>query len=126
VKRKRAWGDFSTGGSRGIRESHEYVRKGGAAARMMLTQAAANQWKVPVAEAAAKLPVPQDVKLKDPKEWKLIGKPIKRLDTADKVVGKTVYGIDVKLPGLLNAAIKASPVFGGKVKSLDAAKVEGM
>ena len=150
VKRKRAWGDFSTGGSRGIRESHEYVRKGGAAARMMLTQAAANQWKVPVAEcsaansvvthgptkrrvrygqvaeAAAKLPVPQDVKLKDPKEWKLIGKPVKRLDTADKVVGKTVYGIDVKLPGLLNAAIKDCPVFGGKVKSFDAAKVEGM
>jgi isoquinoline 1-oxidoreductase beta subunit len=150
VKRKRAWGDFSTGGSRGIRESHEYVRKGGAAARMMLVQAAANQWKVPVAEcsaansvvthaptkrrvrygqvaeAAAKLPVPQDVKLKDPKEWKLIGKPIKRLDTADKVVGKTVYGIDVKLPGLLNAAIKDCPVFGGKVKSFDAAKVEGM
>jgi isoquinoline 1-oxidoreductase beta subunit len=150
VKRKRAWGDFSTGGSRGIRESHEYVRKGGAAARMMLTQAAANQWKVPVAECsaansvithgptkrrlrygqvaetAAKLPVPQDVKLKDPKEWKLIGKPVKRLDTADKVVGKTVYGIDVKLPGLLNAAIKDCPVFGGKVKSFDAAKVEGM
>jgi isoquinoline 1-oxidoreductase beta subunit len=150
VKRKRAWGDFSTGGSRGIRESHEYVRKGGAAARMMLVQAAANQWKVPVAECsaansvithgpskrklrygqvaerAAKLPVPQDVKLKDPKEWKLIGKPIKRLDTADKVVGKTVYGIDVKLPGLLNAAIKDCPVFGGKVKSFDAAKVEGM
>jgi len=150
VRRKRAWGDFSTGGSRGIRESHEYVRKGGAAARMMLVQAAANQWKVPaaectaansvvthgptkrrlrygqVAEAAAKLPVPQEVKLKDPKDWKLIGKPIKRLDTADKVVGKTVYGIDVKLPGLLNAAIKECPVFGGKVKSFDAAKVEGM
>jgi isoquinoline 1-oxidoreductase beta subunit len=150
VKRKRAWGDFSTGGSRGIRESHEYVRKGGAAARMMLTQAAANQWKVPVAEcsaansvvthgptkrrvrygqvaeAAAKLPVPQDVKLKDPKEWKLIGKPIKRLDTADKVNGKMVYGADLKLPGMLNAAIKACPVFGGKVKSFDAAKVEGM
>ena len=150
VKRKRAWGDFATGGSRGIRESHEYVRKGGAAARLMLTQAAANQWKVPVAEcsaansvvthgptkrrlrygqvaeAAAKLPVPQDVKLKDPKEWKLIGKPIKRLDTADKVVGKMVYGIDIKQPGLLNAAIKACPVFRGKVKSFDAAKVEGM
>ncbi|MFL5003372.1 MAG: molybdopterin cofactor-binding domain-containing protein, partial [Xanthobacteraceae bacterium] len=150
VRRKRAWGDFSTGGSRGIRESHEYVRKGGAAARMMLTQAAANQWKVPVAEcsaansvvthgptkrrvrygqvaeAAAKLPVPQDVKLKDPKEWKLIGKPVKRLDTADKVNGKMVYGADLKLPGMLNAAIKACPVFGGKVKSFDAAKVEGM
>ena len=53
VKRKRAWGDFSTGGSRGIRESHEYVRKGGAAARMMLVQAAANQWKVPAAECSA-------------------------------------------------------------------------
>jgi isoquinoline 1-oxidoreductase beta subunit len=150
VKRKRAWGDFSTGGSRGIRESHEYVRKGGAAARMMLTQAAANQWKVPVAEcsaansvvthgptkrrlrygqvaeAAARLEVPKDVPLKDPKQWKLAGKPVKRLDTADKVVGKTVYGIDLKMPGLLNAAIKDCPVFGGKVKSFDAAKGEGM
>jgi isoquinoline 1-oxidoreductase beta subunit len=150
VKRKRAWGDFSTGGSRGIRESHEYVRKGGAAARMMLTQAAANQWKVPVAEcsaansvithgptkrrlrygqvaeAAARLEVPKDVPLKDPKQWKLVGKPVKRLDTADKVNGKMVYGADLKLPGMLNAAIKACPVFGGKVKSFDAAKVEGM
>jgi len=150
VKRKRAWGDFSTGGSRGIRESHEYVRKGGAAARMMLTQAAANQWKVPVAEcsaansvvthgptkrrlrygqvaeAAARLEVPKDVPLKDPKQWKLAGKPVKRLDTADKVNGKMVYGADLKLPGMLNAAIKACPVFGGKVKSFDAAKVEGM
>jgi isoquinoline 1-oxidoreductase subunit beta len=150
VKRKRAWGDFSTGGSRGIRESHEYVRKGGAAARMMLTQAAANQWKVPVAEcsaansvithgptkrrlrygqvaeAAARLEVPKDVPLKDPKQWKLVGKPVKRLDTADKVNGKMIYGSDLKLPGMLNAAIKACPVFGGKVKSFDAAKVEGM
>ena len=150
VKRKRAWGDFATGGSRGIRESHEYVRKGGAAARMMLTQAAANQWKVPVAEcsaansvithgptkrrlrygqvaeAAARLEVPKDVPLKDPKQWKLVGKPVKRLDTADKVNGKMVYGSDLKLPGMLNAAIKACPVFGGKVKSFDAAKVEDM
>jgi isoquinoline 1-oxidoreductase beta subunit len=150
VKRKRAWGDFSTGGSRGIRESHEYVRKGGAAARMMLTQAAANQWNVPVAEctaansvithgpskrkitygkvaeAAARLEVPKDVKVKDPKDWKLVGKPVKRLDTRDKVNGKMVYGIDLKMPGMLNAAIKDCPVFGGKVKSFDAAKVEGM
>src|SRR6267142_802928 len=150
VKRKRAWGDFATGGSRGIRESHEYVRKGGAAARMMLTQAAANQWKVPVAEcsaansvithgpskrkttygkvaeAAARLEVPKDVKVKDPKDWKLVGKPVKRLDTRDKVNGKMVYGIDLKMPGMLNAAIKDCPVFGGKVKSFDAAKVEGM
>ena len=105
LKRKRVWGDFSTGGSRGIRTSHDYVRKGGATARVMLVQAAANQWKVPasecvaansvithkpsgrkttygkVAEAAARLEPPKDVKLKDPKEWKLIGKPVKRLDT---------------------------------------------
>ncbi|MDB5602608.1 MAG: aldehyde dehydrogenase [Xanthobacteraceae bacterium] len=150
VARKRAWGDYSTGGSRGIRESHEYVRKGGATARMMLIQAAANEWKVPaaecsvinstithkgsgrtttygkVAEAAAKIEPPTDVKLKDPKDWKLIGKGVLRLDTADKVNGKQVYGADLKLPGMLNAAIKACPVFGGKLKSYDEAKVAGM
>jgi isoquinoline 1-oxidoreductase beta subunit len=149
VARKRAWGSYSTGGSRGIRESHEYVRQGGASARMMLLQAAANEWKVPVeqcsaansvisgpgnrkttfgkvAEAASKLPVPEKPKLKDPKDWKVAGKPMKRLDTADKVTGKQVYGFDLKLPGMLNAAIKESPVFGGKVKSFDAAKVTGM
>ncbi len=150
VKRKRAWGDFSTGGSRGIRKSHEYVRKGGAAARMMLLQAAANEWKVPVsecsaanstithkasnrtttfgkvAEAAAKLDVPKEIALKDPKDWKIAGKPLKRLDTPDKVIGKTQYGADFTLPGMLNAAIKACPVHGGKLKSIDAAKVEGM
>jgi isoquinoline 1-oxidoreductase beta subunit len=149
VARKRAWGAFSSTGSRSIRESQEYVRQGGAAARTMLIQAAANEWKVPasecsasnsaithtsgkkttygkVAEAAAKLEVPKDVKLKDPKDWKIAGKPLKRLDTADKVVGKMEYGIDVKLPGMLNASIKACPVFGGKVKSFDAAKAEKM
>jgi isoquinoline 1-oxidoreductase beta subunit len=150
VKRNNVWGSFSTGGSRGIRTSHEYVRKGGAAARMMLIQAAANQWNVPasectaadsvishgpskrtlkfgqVAEAASKLPVPTEVPLKDPSTWKIAGKPVKRLDTVDKVVGKQVYGIDLKLPGMLNATIKESPVFGGKVKSYDAAKVTGM
>jgi isoquinoline 1-oxidoreductase beta subunit len=150
VKRKRVWGDFSTGGSRGIRTSHEYVRKGGAAARMMLVQAAANQWGVPasectaansvithkaskrsttygkVAEAAAKLEAPKDVPLKNPKEWKVIGKPVKRLDTRDKVTGKQVYGFDLKLPGMLNAAIKECPVFGGKVKSFDGARVASM
>jgi isoquinoline 1-oxidoreductase beta subunit len=150
VARKRAWGDFSTGGSRGIRTSQEYVRKGGATARMMLVQAAANGWKVPVAEctaansvithtpsgktttygkvveAAAKLEPPADVKLKDPKDWKIAGKGIKRLDTEDKTTGKMIYGIDVKLPGMLNAAIKDCPVFGGKLKSFDEAKVVGM
>jgi isoquinoline 1-oxidoreductase subunit beta len=150
VARKRVWGDFSTGGSRGIRTSTDYVRKGGATARIMLIQAAANEWKVPasectaansvithtpsgrtttygkVAEAAARIAPPTDVKLKDPKDWTIVGKGVKRLDTADKTTGKMIYGIDVKLPGMLNAAIKACPVFGGKVKSYDEAKIAGM
>ncbi len=150
VARKRVWGDFSTGGSRGIRSSQDYVRKGGATARVMLIQAAAEAWKVPasectvansvithapsgktttygkVAEAAAKLTPPADVKLKDPKDWKLIGKGVKRLDTAEKTTGTMIYGIDVKLPGMLNAAIKDCPVFGGKLKSFDEAKITGM
>src|SRR5216684_1883365 len=70
--------------------------------------------------------LPAEVKLKDPKDWTIAGKPLKRLDTADKLTGKQLYGIDVKLPGMLNAAIKACPVFGGKVKSFDAAKTAGM
>jgi isoquinoline 1-oxidoreductase beta subunit len=149
LARNRVWGNYSTGGSRGIRESQDYVRKGGAAARMMLVQAAANEWKVPVAEcraansvithaptgrtttygkvaaAAGKLqaPAPASVPLKDPKDWKLAGKRLARLDTVDKVTGKQVYGADLKLPGMLNAAIKDCPVFGGKVKSFNAAAV---
>jgi isoquinoline 1-oxidoreductase beta subunit len=152
VKRKRVWGDFSTGGSRGIRTSHEYVRQGGAAARIMLVQAAADQWGVPaaecsaansvithrpsgrtvtygrVAEAAAKLraPDPKSIKLKDPKSWKVAGQSVKRLDTVDKLTGKQVYGFDLKLPGMLNAAIRDCPVFGGKLKSFNAAKVAKM
>ncbi|MBR0738059.1 xanthine dehydrogenase family protein molybdopterin-binding subunit [Bradyrhizobium liaoningense] len=150
VARKRVWGDFSTGGSRGIRSSQDYVRKGGATARVMLIQAAADAWKVPasectaansvithgltgrtttygkVAEAAAKLTPPADVKLKDPKDWKLIGKGVKRLDTVDKTNGTMIYGADIKLPGMLNAAIKDCPVFGGKLKSFDEAKIAGM
>jgi len=149
VARKRVWGSFSTGGSRGIRESHQYVREGGAAAREMLIEAAAKQWKVPasecsasnsvithkpsgrkttygkVAEAAAKLTPPKEVKLKDPRTWKIAGKPVKRLDTRDKLNGKQVYGIDLRLPGMLNAAVKESPVFGGKLKSFDGDKVAG-
>jgi isoquinoline 1-oxidoreductase beta subunit len=150
VARKRPWGNFSTGGSRGIRESNEYVRKGGATARVMLVQAAADAWKVPasecsaansvithkptgrtvtygkVAEAAAKITPPADVPLKDPKDWKIIGKSVKRLDTIDKVTGAQVYGADLKLPGMLNATIKESPVFGGKVQSFEADKVKSM
>ena len=147
LARKRVWGDFSTGGSRGIRGSADNVRKGGAAARMMLMQAAADQWSVPVAEctvskgvishaaskrsttygkvtaAASKLTEPTDIKLKDPKDWAIIGKRLARLDTVDKTTGRQVYGMDLKLPGMLNAAVKASPVFGGKIKSIDDAAV---
>ena len=150
LARKRVWGNFGTFGSRGIRESNEYVRKGGATARLMLIQAAADEWKVPasecsasnsvithkpsgrtttfgkVAEAAARIEPPKDVALKDPKDWKIAGKPVKRLDTAPKVIGAQVYGIDVKLPGLLCAAISDCPVFGGTVKSFDAAHIMSM
>jgi isoquinoline 1-oxidoreductase subunit beta len=152
LARKRAWGEMGTGGSRGIRTSQDYVRRGGAAARIMLLQAAADEWKVPVGElkvangvithaasqrsvtygkiatAAAKIepPDPKSIKLKDPKDWTIAGKPLKRLDTADKLNGSKVYAIDVKLPGMLCAAIKDCPVFGGKLKSYDEAKIAGM
>jgi isoquinoline 1-oxidoreductase subunit beta len=149
VARKRVWGDFSTGGSRGIRESNEYVRKGGATARMMLIQAAADSWNVPagectaaksvishksgktitygkVAEAAAKLDPPKDVPLKDPKTWTIAGKPLKRLDTLPKVTGQPIFGIDSRQPDMLYAAISACPIFGGTVASYDAAKVSDM
>jgi isoquinoline 1-oxidoreductase subunit beta len=149
LARKRAWGEMGTGGSRGIRTSEDYVRRGGAAARIMLLQAAADGWKVPVGEltvsdgvithaaskrtttygkvaaAAAKLPAPdpKSITLKDPKSWKIAGKPMKRLDTAEKLNGDLVYAIDVKVPGMLCAAIKDCTVFGGKLVSFDDAKV---
>ncbi|MCX7379725.1 MAG: molybdopterin-dependent oxidoreductase [Alphaproteobacteria bacterium] len=147
---KRAWGDMSTGGSRGIRASVEYVRKGGAAAKAMLIQAAAAQWGVPagecsasesvithkpsgrtlrygqVAAAAAKLPVPDNVAVKQPSEWKIVGKGVKRLDTVEKLSGKLIYAVDLQLPEMLNASIAQCPVFGGKIGSFDAAKVMGM
>jgi isoquinoline 1-oxidoreductase beta subunit len=150
VARKRVWGDYASTGSRSIRESQQYVRQGGAAAREMLKQAAADEWKVPVSEVtasnsvithkpsgrtttygkvaatAAKLEPPKDVPLKDPKDWKIAGKPLKRLDTADKLTGRQVYSMDIRMPGMLCAAVKESPVFGGKLKSFDAAKVANM
>ena len=81
-----------------------------------------------VAAAASKLtpPDPKAIKLKDPKDWKIAGKPLKRLDTADKLNGSKIYAIDLKLPGMLNAAIKDCPVFGGKLKSFDESKIAGM
>jgi isoquinoline 1-oxidoreductase subunit beta len=150
LARNTVWGRQFTAGSRGIRESNDYVRKAGATARTMLIQAAADQWKVPpaecsasksvithkpsgrtitygkVAEAAAKIEPPKDVPLKDPKDWTIAGRPLKRLDTLPKLTGEHVYGLDLKLPGMLNAAIKDSPVFGGKLTSFDAGKIQGM
>jgi isoquinoline 1-oxidoreductase beta subunit len=148
LARNRVWGNFGTGGSQGIRQSNDYVRKGGATARMLLVQAAADAWGVPatdcravasvithvptgrtttygrVATAAAKLTPPANVPLKDPKDWKLAGKRLARLDTVDKTTGKQIYGMDLVLPGMLNAAIKDCPVFGGKVRSFNAAEIE--
>ena len=145
-----AWGDMSTGGSHGIRGSVSYVRKGGAAARAMLIAAAAQRWSVPASECsaansvithtpsgrtlrygevaadAAKLPVPTEVTLKTPTQWTLIGKAVKRLDTAPKLSGRQVFAIDVQLPDMLNAAVAQCPVFGGTLKSFDADKIKSM
>ena len=138
-------------GSMSVRTSWEPLRKAGATAAEMLVQAAAQKWNVPksqcraennsvvnlttkerlsygsLAEAASKLPVPQQgVALKDPTQFKLVGKSQKRMDTPAKVTGKTTFGIDVKVPGMLYATLQRSPVFGGKVKTFDAAKAKAV
>src|ERR1700737_583534 len=133
-------GEQATGGSTAIRGAFDPLRRVGAAARTMLIAAAAQRWRVgaascraergevvhvptgrkfsygAVAEAAAGLRVPTEVKLKDPKDWSLIGTPAKRLDSPDKVNGRAQFGIDVKVPKMKIAAIAISPVFGGKPK----------
>src|SRR5262245_36030303 len=138
-------------GSMSVRTSWEPLRKAGATAAEMLIQAAAQKWNVPksqcrvennsvvnintkerlsygsLAEAASRLPVPQyGVSLKDPTQFKLIGKSQKRIDTPDKVSGKTTFGIDLTVPGMLYATLLRCPVFGGKVKSFDAAKAKAV
>ena len=132
-----------TGGSTSVREAWEPLRKAGATAREMLVAAAAAQWGVKAADctaangvvthaarkasygslaaAAAKMPVPPNVVLKDPAHFTVIGKALPRLDGADKARGRATYGIDVKLPGMLYAAIAPCPVLGGKVASFDGA-----
>ena len=149
LRRNRVYVSFATGGSRSIRSSHEFLRQAGAAAREMLIAAAAQQWGVPaaecraaggvithqptgrsvrfgaVAEAASHLTPPKSVALKPPEQWKLIGKPIKRFDTPDKVMGKPIFAIDVRLPDMLHAAIRQCPVFGGTLKSYDEAAIKG-
>jgi len=149
ARRGRAWGDMSTGASRSIRASQESLRKAGATARAMLVAAAAAQWNVPVAEchaqrsvvthvptrqklrfgelaaAAARITPPKDVTLKAPADWTLIGTPQKRLEIADKIQGKPIYGIDVDLPDMLYAAVIQCPVFRGKLKAVDETGLAG-
>ncbi len=133
-----------TGGSTSVASSWEQFRRVGASARMMLIRAAAQQWGVPesechaemsrviharssrklsygvLADAAAKLPLPDNVELKQPADFKLIGKPTRRLDTPEKTNGSAQFGLDVYQPGMLIVVIARSPVFGGKVKRFDA------
>ncbi|WP_027779335.1 xanthine dehydrogenase family protein molybdopterin-binding subunit [Paraburkholderia caledonica] len=142
-----------TGGSTSIRYAWEPMRKAGATARMLLIGAAAQQWQVDAAschaksgqvihaasnrsigygqlvDAAAKLPVPQNVPLKDPKDFKIIGTAVKRLDSPEKVDGTATFGLDVRLPDMVYAAIANCPVFGGKLASVDdtnAKKIPGV
>lgn len=146
-----AFGMQGTGGSTAIANSFLQYRGAGAAARTMIVAAAAERWKVPVesikvekgivssgnhkatlgelAEAAAKVPVPTEPKLKDPKDWVYIGKSFPRLDSVAKTTGAPIFTQDLKLPGMLTAAIMRTPRFGGVVKSVDAAdakKVKGV
>jgi len=145
-----AFGMQGTGGSSSVRSSWDPMRKAGAAAREMLVEAAAQKWSVDkkscraengvvlhaptkrkltygsLAEAAAKLSVPADVPLKDPAQFRVIGKSTKRLDTPDKVNGRAEFGIDVRRPGMLYAVVARCPVFGGKVASFDATKAKAV
>jgi isoquinoline 1-oxidoreductase beta subunit len=144
-----AFGMQITGGSSSVWSGLEQFRQAGAAARAMLVAAAAQQWNVDptscrtesgavlngsnrkltygrLAEAAAKLTPPAHLQLKDPKTYKLIGKPIKRLDTPEKLNGKAVFGIDVKVPGMLTAVIARPPIFGAKLKSFDDSRARSM
>lgn len=135
-----------TGGSLSVWTSYEQLRKAGAAARLMLVAAAARQWGVApescraqlgrvhhdasgksatygeLALAAAEMPLPLSIPLKDPADFRLIGKPTRRLDSAEKVFARSVFGLDFKVPGMLTAVVLRSPTFGGTLKSFDAAK----
>jgi isoquinoline 1-oxidoreductase subunit beta len=148
--RGRAWGDLGTGASRSIASSQHYMRRAGAMARAMLIAAAAARWKVPaaqcrarnstithrpsgrsltfgdVAQDAAKTTPPVRVRLKPPAQWTLAGKPRRRLDIFDKVTGQPIYAIDVRLPGMLYAAIAQCPIFGGSLKSVDEDSIRGL
>ncbi|MCM3876447.1 MAG: xanthine dehydrogenase family protein molybdopterin-binding subunit [Thermoanaerobaculia bacterium] len=143
-----AFGIQATGGSTTTWSEFDRYRQVGAAARQLLVTAAARRWNVPesecrtekgfvvhgekrlsygsLADDASKLPVPSSVTLKDAKDWTVIGKPTRRLDTPEKVTGKAIFGLDVKLPGMLTAVVAHAPTFGGKVKSFDAKAAKGV
>jgi len=140
----------ATGNSTSVRGAWEPLRRAGATGRAMLVSAAAQSWKVDasscraergtvihvptgrrvtygaLADAAARLPVPDTVTLKDPKDFRLIGTPAKRLDSPDKVNGKAQFGIDVKVPGMKVATVAACPVFGGKLAGVDESKAKAV
>ena len=144
------FGVQQTGGSTSVRGNWEPLRRAGATARTMLVAAAAERWQVApsscraaggavsheptgrkftygaLVDAAALTPVPRNVALKDPKDFKLIGTPVKRLDTPEKVDGTAQFGIDVRLPGMKFAAVAACPVFGGKLASVDDTKAKAL
>src|SRR6185369_16215890 len=150
LARGRPWGDMVTSASVSVRASHEYLRRSGAQARQMLIQEAAARWSVTpqdcvtrdgivshratgrtfrygeLAAAAARLPIPRDVPLKKPEEWRLLGKPLAMIDTPAKVTGQPIYATDVRLPDMLHAAVKACPAHGGTLKSFEADPVLAM
>jgi isoquinoline 1-oxidoreductase beta subunit len=150
ISRGHAWGDMVTAASISIRGSQSYLRQAGAQARHMLITEAAERWRVPqdecvarnsvvthgpsgrtvrygeIAEGASRRPIPADVRLKRPEDWRLIGHSIPRVDVRDKVVGSPIYATDVRLPGMLFASVSACPTFGGRLKSFDASRVMEM
>lgn len=150
LARGKPWGDMVTSNSNSVRNSQEMLRKAGAQARSMLLAEAAGRWGVPVedcsakdsvvshagtgrtlrygeiAEAASRRPVPAEVTLKPPEAWHLIGTPVRRLDTVEKTMGQPIYASDMRLPGMLYAAVSACPAYGGKLKGFDAGAVQAM
>ncbi|MGH8622846.1 MAG: molybdopterin cofactor-binding domain-containing protein, partial [Burkholderiales bacterium] len=139
---------MSTGGSTSVRTSWDILRKAGATARAMLVAAAAQTWGVEpsacraangvvthanhrlsygeLTAKAATIPVPENPPLKEPKDFRLLGRRTHRLDTPSKVNGTAQYGIDVRVPGMLIATVERSPVFGGRVQSFDAARAKAL
>jgi len=149
LARKNVFVTMITGDSRSVRDSQQYLRQAGASACLMLRQAAAQRWNVDVAEctankgrvshrnsgrdlgygelaiAAGKLPIPKEVPLKDPAAWTLLGKTHERLDLPEKVNGTARFGMDVRVPGMLYAAVAQCPVFGGRPIAVDTTAVHG-